>query len=34
MCAGLIWFRIGASGGPYEHGEEPVGSEKPREFLE
>jgi hypothetical protein len=34
MFTGFVWFRIGASGGPCEHVEHPVGSEKPKEFLE
>jgi hypothetical protein len=34
MFTGFVWFRIGASGSPYEHIKQPVGSEKPKEFLE
>jgi hypothetical protein len=34
MWTGFIWLRTGASGGPFEHGNEPLGSIKGGEFLE
>jgi hypothetical protein len=34
VWTGLIWLRIRINGGQYEHGNEPSGSLKGREFLE